>query len=107
MEYEGGERSTDRYKAVHVVTAEEAAAGTFRIIDVVLPMPGSHTRMPEHETAQVGFIDAINAKCAHTLAGACLSLQCSHVCLEGSGCRLCKSLAKKASVDIMRIPAVK
>jgi len=28
----------------HVVTAEEAAAGTFAITDVVLPMPGKHSQ---------------------------------------------------------------
>ncbi|PSC67745.1 multisubstrate pseudouridine synthase 7 [Micractinium conductrix] len=38
---------------VHVVTAAEAAAGTYSIDDVVLPLPGSQTRMPEHATAGV------------------------------------------------------
>jgi len=37
----------------HVVTAEEAAAGTFAITDVVLPMPGKHSQFPEHEIADV------------------------------------------------------
>jgi tRNA pseudouridine13 synthase len=38
---------------VHVVTEEEAAAGTYSMADVVLPMPGSETQMPRHATADV------------------------------------------------------
>ena len=39
--------------AVHVVTAEEAAAGVWQIDDVVLPLPGSAVRYPEHSTRDV------------------------------------------------------
>lgn len=38
---------------VHVVSHEEAAAGAWRIEDVVLPLPGRHVRYPEHATAGV------------------------------------------------------
>jgi tRNA pseudouridine13 synthase len=38
---------------VHVVTEEEAAAGTYSMAAVVLPMPGSETQMPRHATADV------------------------------------------------------
>ena len=38
---------------VHVVTEEEAAAGTYSMADVVLPMPGSETQMPRHAIADV------------------------------------------------------
>lgn len=38
---------------VHVVTAAEAAAGTFSMDDVVLPLPGHAVRLPEHATAGV------------------------------------------------------
>lgn len=38
---------------VHVVTAAEAAAGTFSIDDVVLPLPGHAVRLPGHATADV------------------------------------------------------
>lgn len=37
----------------HVVTAEEAAAGTYSIDDVVLPLPGSESIYPTHATADV------------------------------------------------------
>lgn len=49
----GGMRAAGRLAAVHVVTAEEAAAGTYDVADVVLPLPGSRVRYPEHDTAQV------------------------------------------------------
>ena len=32
---------------------EEAAAGTYSMADVVLPLPGSETQMPQHATADV------------------------------------------------------
>lgn len=38
---------------VHVVTAEEAAAGRFSIDDVVLPLPGYESVYPQHATAEV------------------------------------------------------
>jgi len=38
---------------VHVVTAEEAAAGAYDIERVVLPLPGASVRYPEHATEQV------------------------------------------------------
>lgn len=38
---------------VHVVTADEAAAGRYRIEDVVLPLPGRLVRYPEDGTAEV------------------------------------------------------
>jgi tRNA pseudouridine13 synthase len=38
---------------VHVVTAEEAAAGAWRIEDVVLPLPGSEVRYPQHASSDV------------------------------------------------------
>lgn len=47
------ERSTERLAAVHVVTAEEAAAEAYSIEDVVLPLPGGKVQYPQHETAQV------------------------------------------------------
>ena len=50
------ERSTERLAAVHVVTAAEAAAGTFSIEDVVLPLPGAKVEYPQHESAQVGCL---------------------------------------------------
>jgi hypothetical protein len=37
---------------VHVVTAEEAAAGAYDIERVVLPLPGASVRYPEHATEQ-------------------------------------------------------
>lgn len=37
-----------RLAAVHVVTAEEAAAGTYSITDVVLPLPGGQVQYPQH-----------------------------------------------------------
>lgn len=38
---------------VHVVTVEEAAAGAWRMEDVVLPLPGSEVLYPQHGTADV------------------------------------------------------
>lgn len=49
----GGTRAAGRLAAVHVVAAEEAASGAFDIADVVLPLPGSRIRYPEHDAAQV------------------------------------------------------
>lgn len=46
-------RAANRLAAVHVVTAEEAAAGAYDIADVVLPLPGARIRYPDHDTAQV------------------------------------------------------
>lgn len=37
----------------HLVTAEEAAAGSYSIEDVVLPMPGLESLYPGHDTAAV------------------------------------------------------
>jgi hypothetical protein len=34
---------------VHVVTADEAVAGTYSISDVVLPLPGARVQYPAHE----------------------------------------------------------
>jgi tRNA pseudouridine synthase D (TruD) len=42
-------RSAERRAAVHVVTEAEAAAGTYSVRDVVLPMAGAHTVYPQHE----------------------------------------------------------
>ncbi|EOD17688.1 hypothetical protein EMIHUDRAFT_243837 [Emiliania huxleyi CCMP1516] len=39
--------------APHVVTAEEAAARTYSIEDVVLPLPGTKVVMPQNELAEV------------------------------------------------------
>lgn len=41
--------AASRLAAVHVVTAEEAAAGRFTIQHVVLPMPGAQVQYPKHE----------------------------------------------------------
>ena len=38
---------------VHVVTADEAAAGAYGMEDVVLPLPGSQVEYPKHSTADV------------------------------------------------------
>lgn len=46
-------RTTGHLAAVHVVSEEEAAAGTYSIVEVVLPLPGSLIRYPQHSTAQV------------------------------------------------------
>lgn len=52
-------RTTGHLAAVHVVTADEAAAGVFSIDDVVLPLPGSMISYPEHSTAQVPLAPAL------------------------------------------------
>jgi hypothetical protein len=49
----GGTRAAERLAAVHLVSAAEAAAGAFDVADVVLPLPGSRIRYPDHDTAQV------------------------------------------------------
>lgn len=51
----GANRSAGRLAAVHTVTAADVAAGTYGIADVVLPLPGSRIRYPEHSTAQVSY----------------------------------------------------
>ncbi len=38
---------------VHVVTEEEAAAGTYTIEDVVLPIPGYRVQYPQHSTGDL------------------------------------------------------
>ncbi len=48
----GGERSSTRRAAVHVVTAEEACSGAYSIQDVVLPLPGGQIQYPEYKEAQ-------------------------------------------------------
>lgn len=50
---EGMRRAALRLAAVHVVTAADVAAGTYGIADVVLPLPGSRVRYPDHSTAEV------------------------------------------------------
>ncbi|CAD7703369.1 unnamed protein product [Ostreobium quekettii] len=45
--------SLERTKQVHIVSSEEALAGTYGIEDVVLPVPGSRVIYPEHDTALV------------------------------------------------------
>lgn len=42
-----------RLAAVHVVTEEEAQTGRWSVQDVVLPLPGSMVRYPQHSTALV------------------------------------------------------
>jgi len=39
--------------AVHVVTAEEAAAGTYSVHEVLLPLPGYKVALPQHDVAHV------------------------------------------------------
>lgn len=39
--------------AVHVATAEEAAAGTWSVEDVVLPLPGCAVAYPSHDTGRI------------------------------------------------------
>jgi hypothetical protein len=51
-EVEEAEPSSEK-GAVHVVTAEEAEAGTYAITDVVLPQPGHSVEYPRHATGQV------------------------------------------------------
>ena len=53
MDSEDVAPSAARLAAVHVVTEEEAAAGTHRIEDVVLPLVGRDMTLPAHSTAQV------------------------------------------------------
>lgn len=48
-----GVSSSARLASVHVVTEEEAAAQRFSIHDVVLPVPGSSVKYPQHATADV------------------------------------------------------
>ncbi|DBB03074.1 TPA: hypothetical protein ACH3X1_013389 [Trebouxia sp. C0004] len=48
----GGERSSTRRAAVHVVTAEEACSGVYSIQDVVLPLPGGQIQYPEYKEAE-------------------------------------------------------
>lgn len=45
--------SAARLAAVHVVTAEEAAAGRWSLSDVVLPLPGPAVLYPQHGTGQL------------------------------------------------------
>ena len=45
----GGERSSTRRAAVHVVTEEEACSGAYSIQDVVLPLPGGQIQYPEYK----------------------------------------------------------
>ncbi|KAL0027136.1 hypothetical protein WJX79_009492 [Trebouxia sp. C0005] len=58
----GGERSSARRAAVHVVTKEEACRGAYSIQDVVLPLPGGQIQYPEykevedHDTSHQGSI---------------------------------------------------
>ncbi len=47
----GGERSSTRRAAVHVVTEEEACSGAYSIQDVVLPLPGGQIQYPEYREA--------------------------------------------------------
>ena len=42
----GGERSSARLAAVHMVTEEEASSSTYSIEDVVMPLPGSQVQYP-------------------------------------------------------------
>lgn len=48
----GGERSSVRLAAVHVVTSEEASSGAFSIGDVVLPLPGAQVQFPRYPAAE-------------------------------------------------------
>ena len=48
----GGERSSTRRAAVHVVTEEEACRGAYSIQDVVLPLPGGQIQYPEYKEAE-------------------------------------------------------
>ena len=51
---EGGAGGGSGPGSVHVVTEGEAAAGAFRMEDVVLPLPGYAIEYPRHASAQVG-----------------------------------------------------
>ena len=48
-----GREFGSRLPQVHTVTADEARAAAYSIDDVVLPLPGSRIRYPDHATAQV------------------------------------------------------
>ena len=48
----GGERSSTRRAAVHVVTEEEASSGAYSIQDVVLPLPGGQIQYPDYKEAE-------------------------------------------------------
>ena len=48
-----GREFGSRLPQVHTVTADEAHAAAYSIDDVVLPLPGSRIRYPDHATAQV------------------------------------------------------
>ena len=64
----GGERSSARRAAAHLVTAEEAASGAYMIDDVVLPLPGGQIRYPAYKdgsetSQQVCFCKAVRQLC--------------------------------------------
>lgn len=78
----GADRSAGRLAAVHTVTAADLAAGTYGIADVVLPLPGSRIRYPEHSTAQVGGCLAASSR--SLLFGICLTTS-GISCLQSGG----------------------
>ncbi|KAF8060524.1 leucine--tRNA ligase [Scenedesmus sp. PABB004] len=45
-----------RLAAAHVVTADEAAAGTYGIADVVLPLPGARVSYPRHAAGRAFYL---------------------------------------------------
>lgn len=64
----GGERSSARRAAAHLVTAEEAASGAYVIDDVVLPLPGGQIQYPAYKdgsgtSQQVCFCKAVHQSC--------------------------------------------